>query len=91
MRNDGIRRLREQVGSTVNLDPLPPGYADFLADLKGRIRTARVKAALAVDRDLLLLYWQIGRGILDRRDREGWGARVIDRLSHDFRHEFPEM
>ncbi len=48
------------------LDSSPTGYAEFLSDLKGRIRTAQVRAALGVNRELVLLYWQIGQGILDR-------------------------
>lgn len=72
-------------------DLLPTGYAEFLADLKGRIRAAQVRAALAVNSELVLLYWRIGRGILDRQEREGWGAKVIDRLSADLRREFPDM
>jgi predicted nuclease of restriction endonuclease-like (RecB) superfamily len=72
-------------------DLLPTGYAEFLSDLKGQIRAAQVRAALAVNSELVLLYWHIGRGILERQEREGWGAKVIDRLSVDLRHEFPEM
>lgn len=68
-----------------------PGYNDFLRDLKARIRTAQVKAALAVNRELVLLYWQIGKDILVRQQERGWGAKVIERLSHDLRLAFPEM
>ncbi len=53
----------------------PEGYDSFLEELKQRIRTAQVKAALAVNRELVLLYWQIGREILERQDRAGWGAK----------------
>jgi len=70
---------------------LPPGYPELLADLKGRIRSAQVGAALCVNRELVLLYWQMGRSILRRQGEEGWGAKVIDRLSVDLRREFPEM
>jgi predicted nuclease of restriction endonuclease-like (RecB) superfamily len=70
---------------------LPAGYASFLDGLKARIRAAQVKAALAVNAELVLLYWRIGRDILARQEREGWGARVIDRLSADLRAAFPEM
>lgn len=70
---------------------IPAGYAELLAEVKERVRTARVRAALAVNRELIVLYWQIGRGILERQQTEGWGARVIDRLSEDLRQEFPEM
>jgi len=58
------------------------GYASLLADLKGRIRTARLKAAVAVNRELIVLYWSIGREILARQIAEGSGARVIDRARH---------
>lgn len=72
-------------------DRLPREYADLLYDLKERIRQAQVRAALAVNRELVLLYWQIGRAILTRQQAEGWGARVIDRLAADLRREFPEL
>ena len=67
------------------------GYAALLGDLKERIRSARLRAALAVNQKLVLLYWSIGRDILARQLDEGWGARVIDRLSADLRRDFPEM
>lgn len=70
---------------------LPPGYAEFLADLKERIRRARIKAALSANRELILLYWEIGRMILERQRKEGWGSKVIDRLAQDLRREFPDM
>jgi predicted nuclease of restriction endonuclease-like (RecB) superfamily len=67
----------------------PAGYADWLADLKDRIRQARLRANLAVNHELVLLYWQVGTEILERQNRRGWGARVIDRLAADLRREFP--
>jgi predicted nuclease of restriction endonuclease-like (RecB) superfamily len=69
----------------------PEGYSDWLADLKTRIHTAQQQATLAVNRELVLLYWQIGRDILTRQAEQGWGAKVIDRLAHDLRKAFPEM
>ena len=66
-------------------------YAHLLEDLKGRIRSAQVRAGLAANRELVLLYWEIGRRILDSQRREGWGAKVVERLAQDLRHEFPEM
>ena len=74
-----------------SLTPAPQGYADWLADLKGRIHTAQQRAALAVNRELVLLYWQIGRDILARQADQGWGAKVIERLAHDLRTAFPDM
>jgi len=69
----------------------PEGYEDFLQDLKQRIRAAQVRAVLAVNRELILLYWQIGRDILQRQDQAGWGAKIIDQLSKDLHHDFPEI
>lgn len=66
-------------------------YAELLAALKERVATARVRAALSVNRELVLLYWSIGRDILDRQTAEGWGARIVEQLAIDLRREFPEM
>lgn len=68
----------------------PEGYEDLLRDLKDRVRAVRVQAALAVNRELVLLYWSIGRDILERQDRLGWGAKVIDQLATDLQKEFPD-
>ena len=75
----------------ISLTVPPEGYADWLSELKTRIHTAQQRAALAVNRELVLLYWQIGRDILERQSREGWGAKVVERLSRDLRAAFPEM
>jgi len=74
-----------------SLTQMPEGYADWLANLKTRIHHAQHRASLAVNRELVLLYWQIGRDILERQNREGWGAKVIERLSQDLRNAFPDM
>ena len=70
---------------------LPAGYAEFIAGLKARIRSAQVRAAASVNCELILLYWQIGTDILARQRADGWGAKVIDRLSRDLNSEFPDM
>lgn len=69
----------------------PDSYEEFLTNLKKRIRTAQVKAALAVNRELILLYWQIGTEILGKQNEKGWGSKVIPKLSKDLRREFPEI
>ena len=73
-----------------NTPIIPGGYNDFLRELKTRIRSARVKAILSVNRELITLYWHIGRGILEHQARHRWGAKVIDNLARDLRSEFPE-
>jgi len=71
--------------------PLPSDYETLLKTLKERIRSAQVRAALAVNRELVLLYWQIGSAILQQQQQQGWGAKVIDRLSADLRSAFPDI
>jgi len=71
--------------------PTPAGYAHWLAELKTRIHSAQQRATLSVNRELVLLYWQIGRDILTRQKEQGWGAKVIERLAHDLRAAFPDM
>lgn len=78
-------------GKPIAKSDLPADYHEFITALKSRIRSAQLKAALSVNRELVLLYWQIGNDILIRQDQEGWGAKVIDRLSFDLRKEFPDM
>lgn len=66
-------------------------YGELLRDLKARIQAAQLRAGLAVNRELVLLYWNIGRDILFRQQAQGWGAKIIERLSKDLRKAFPEM
>jgi predicted nuclease of restriction endonuclease-like (RecB) superfamily len=75
----------------VSLTNPPEGYAAWLAELKARIYSTQQRAALAVNTELLRLYWQIGHEILTRQASEGWGSKVVDRLAHDLRAEFSEM
>lgn len=73
--------------------PSPPndltGYDDFLRDIKGRIQAAQIRAALALSREVVLLYWQIGKEIRARQDQHGWGAKVVQRLATDLKAAFP--
>jgi hypothetical protein len=63
--------------------PLRREYVEFVTELKQRIASARLHAARAVNRDLILLYWDIGRGILERQEKLGWGQSVVEMLAHD--------
>ena len=69
----------------------PADYAAWISSLKKRIAGARQKALLAANAEQIKLYHEIGRDILDRQNRQGWGAKVIDRLSADLREAFPDM
>jgi predicted nuclease of restriction endonuclease-like (RecB) superfamily len=66
-------------------------YRHWLAELKLRVERARQRAAASANRELVTLYWQIGRDILDRQRRQGWGAGVIDQLARDLKSAFPDM
>ncbi|HEK1008806.1 TPA: DUF1016 family protein [Pseudomonas putida] len=75
----------------VSLSISPKGYGGWLIDLKGRTHNAQQRATLAVNRELVQLYWQIGLDILTRQARQGWGAKAIERLAQDLRATFPDM
>ncbi len=66
-------------------------YAQLLKHVRDQIQQARIRASLAVNEALTLLYWDIGAEILRRQHAEGWGAQVIKRLSRDLSVEFPDM
>jgi predicted nuclease of restriction endonuclease-like (RecB) superfamily len=70
---------------------LLPDYSSVLEELKREIRAVRLKAAMAANSELLQLYWKMGNQIIAQESREGWGAKVIDRLSADLRQAFPDM
>jgi predicted nuclease of restriction endonuclease-like (RecB) superfamily len=86
-----MSKLSKPANTPVGLTPAPEGYADWLTELKGRIHSAQQRATLSVNRELVMLYWQMGQGILARQAHQGWGAKVIDRLAHDLRAAFPQM
>ena len=66
-------------------------YLTFLNDIKKDIQNSRIKAALSINKELILLYWRIGKGILDRQQQQGWGSKVIEQLSLDLKHDFPDV
>ncbi len=66
-------------------------YVRFLNDLKNKVVASRFKAALSVNKELILLYHYIGTEIIKSQKQHGWGAKIIDQLSRDLRSEFPEM
>ncbi|MDE2140816.1 MAG: DUF1016 family protein [Elusimicrobia bacterium] len=70
---------------------MPTGYPQFLEDIKSRIRSAQVKAALAASRELIALYWDLGKCIVERQRRESWGKAVVDKLAADLQRDFPGM
>ena len=71
--------------------PVGPDYTAFLTELKGRIVSARLHAARAVNRDLINLYWDIGRSIVEKQETLGWGESVVEMLAKDLQKAFPGM
>lgn len=70
---------------------IPENYDQFLRNLKEQIRVAQIRASLAVNSELILLYWQIGQAILERQRNEGWGAKIIGKIARDLKQEFPNL
>lgn len=73
------------------LAEIPEGYDAFFADLKQLITRQRIKTVLSANAAMVMLYWEVGKSILVRQQKEGWGSKVIDRLSHDLKIAFPDM
>lgn len=85
MKRDEGGRMKDELSSGV-----PQDYAGLLSDIKQRVRHAQTRAVLAVNAELIRLYWEIGAMIDRRQQQEGWGAGVIPRLARDLHNELPE-
>jgi predicted nuclease of restriction endonuclease-like (RecB) superfamily len=70
---------------------LPAGYGKALEAIKRRIQQERLRVVMAANSAMVGMYWAIGRTILERQERGGWGTKVIDRLAHDLQAAFPDM
>ena len=70
---------------------VPEEYKAFFKEIKGKILSSQVKAALAVNRELITLYWEIGSKIFSKQKSEGWGAKTIETLAKDLKSSFPDI
>ncbi len=77
--------------SAAQMKNIPSGYPRFLSNIKERIAQARVRASLSVNRELIELYWYMGKMIVERQEREGWGKAIVEKLAIDLHHEYPDM
>lgn len=68
-----------------------PKYKTFLQNIKERVKSARLRASLAVNQELVKFYWETGKAIIVQQKTEKWGSKFLDQLAHDLRNEFPEM
>jgi predicted nuclease of restriction endonuclease-like (RecB) superfamily len=83
--------MTKKIQGTTLLPVRLKGYPEFLDNLKNRIREVQVKSALSVNRDLILLYWEIGDRLMVTQKSQGWGAAVIPQLAKDLRNNLPEV
>jgi len=67
----------------------PAEYTKFITSLKTKIRSSQIKAIVAVNRELIKLYWEIGKDIAEKQKQEGWGSKVLEKVAKDLQNEFP--
>lgn len=89
--NNSTMTASNKKNAPSKIDDTPTGYSQWLGELKDRIGSAQKRTVQAVNHELVLLYWQIGNDILTRQNEQGWGAKIVDRLSFDLRLAFPDM
>lgn len=83
---------KKQTTSLVKADSNPiivTGYVEFLSKIKERIRNSQLKAAIAASRELIKLYWDLGKDIVEKQEKAGWGSKVLERVAKDLQNEFP--
>lgn len=74
-----------------SLSAMPEDYKTFISQLKTEIKRERLKAVLSANNAMIMMYWRIGTSILKQQEQQGWGTKVIDRMSHDLKEEFPDI
>lgn len=74
-----------------NLSEMSDGYLEFINEIKEKIKKQRVSIVLNANSSMICLYWSIGKAILEKQEKEGWGAKVIDRMAQDLKDTFPDM
>ena len=70
---------------------LDQNYKHFLTNIKGRLKTAQIRAALAANSELIKFYWELGTDLIEKQKNHQWGAHFLEQFSHDMRQNFPEM
>ena len=91
MKKQKVVEARGGVVKRVSTTVVPPGYAAWLADVKARLHAAQQRAALAVNQEMLSLYWSIGRDIAERQTAGSWGEGILNRVSADLPAAFPGL
>jgi predicted nuclease of restriction endonuclease-like (RecB) superfamily len=83
------KRIEKRPAPEPTSSLLPAGYAEWLVELKTRVRSAQLKAAVSVNVEMIQLYWDIGRAIVERQETAKWGSKIIDQIGEDLQREFP--
>lgn len=65
-------------------------YIDWIQDLKQKIRSAQLKASIAVNEEMIRLYWDIGKSILEKQEAFAWGSKVVEQMAKDLKRELPD-
>lgn len=70
---------------------LDKDYLNFLDDIKTKLKNAQIRAALAVNKELINFYWCLGIDLNNKQKQFKWGSNVLEQFSHDLQQAFPEM
>jgi ribosomal protein L9 len=68
-----------------------PEYYEWINKIKAKIHSTKIKIALSANSELLNLYWEIGKEIVEKQKKSDWGSKIIDKIAVDLKHEFPEI
>src|SRR5438874_2367423 len=82
-----IKRLVEEPKKSVPISTKE--YAQTLMSIKQQVQQAQIKATLSVNKELMILYWSIGKVIAEKQTADGWGTKTIEQLAQDLQNEFP--
>ena len=74
-----------------NLSEMSDTYLKFIEEIKAEIQKQRISVVLNANSSMICLYWNIGRAIIKKQEKEGWGTKVIDRMAKDLKDAFPDM
>lgn len=66
-------------------------YVELINEIKQKVKTTQIKAALSANSQMIMLYWEIGKKIMIEQGKRNWGDKVIEKISHDLSSSFPEM
>lgn len=70
-------------------DVFPAEYTKFITSLKAKIRSAQIKAAVTVNSELIKLYWEMGKEIFEKQEKEDWGSNILEKAAKELQNEFP--